>query len=169
MVELLSARRIFLLAVILVVVAMASALYLQYAVGLMPCPLCVIQRMGYIAAAIFALLAALVARGTLMRPLLGFLAIISAVAGGGVAAWHAWLLAYPPESLSCGRPFEWFSDDFPLVTWLPKLFRGDGDCLAVDWKFLGLGVPQLSALAFLALTALLVWATTTSLRDRSRA
>jgi len=166
--DLLSARRIFLLAVILVVVAMASALYLQYTVGLPPCPLCVIQRMGYIAAAIFALLAALVARGTLARPLLGMLAMISAVAGGGVAVWHAWLLAYPPESLSCGRPFEWFSDDFPLVTWLPKLFRGDGDCLAVDWKFLGLGVPHLSALAFLALTALLVWATITSLHDRSR-
>jgi disulfide bond formation protein DsbB len=62
--ELFSARRLYVLAVLLVVVAMASALYLQYAIGLAPCPLCVIQRMGYVAAAIFALLAALFGRGT---------------------------------------------------------------------------------------------------------
>jgi disulfide bond formation protein DsbB len=165
--ELFSARRLYVLAVLLVVVAMASALYLQYAIGLAPCPLCVIQRMGYVAAAIFALLAALFGRGTL-RALFGALAVISAVAGGAVAAWHAWLLAHPPASLGCGRPFEWFSDDFPLVTWLPKLFHGDGDCLAVDWTFFGLAVPHLSALTFLALTTLLVWATAVALRDRSR-
>jgi disulfide bond formation protein DsbB len=157
---------LFVLAVLLVIVAMGSALYLQYVVGLAPCPLCVIQRMGYIAAAIFALLAALALRGGWLRPTLGGLAIISAIAGGGVAAWHAWLLTHPPESLGCGRPFEWFSDDFPLVTWLPKLFRGDGDCLAVDWTFLGLGVPHLSLLTFLALTVLLVWATLVAARER---
>lgn len=161
-----SARRLFVLAVLLVVAAMGSALYLQYVVGLAPCPLCVIQRMGYIAAAIFALLAALALRGGWLRPTLGSLAIISAIAGGGVAAWHAWLLAHPPESLGCGRPFEWFSDDFPLVTWLPKLFRGDGDCLAVDWNFFGLGVPHLSVLTFLALIVLLSCGTVVAARER---
>jgi protein dithiol:quinone oxidoreductase len=166
--ELLTARRLYLLAVLLVAGAMGAALYLQYVVGLAPCPLCVIQRMGSIAAALFALLAAVVGVGTWPRPVFGVAAVVCAVAGGGVAAWHAWLLAHPPESLGCGRPFEWFNDDFPLVTWLPKLFRGDGDCLAVDWKFLGLGVPHLSLLTFLALTALLVWATAVALRDRAQ-
>jgi disulfide bond formation protein DsbB len=166
--EFLSARRLYVLAVLLVAAAMGAALYLQYVVGLAPCPLCVIQRMGSIAAGLFALLAALVGVGTWPRPVLGVAAIVCAVAGGGVAAWHAWLLAHPPESLGCGRPFEWFSDDFPLVTWLPKLFRGDGDCLAVDWKFLGLGVPHLSLLTFVALTALLIWATALALREGLR-
>jgi len=166
--EFLSARRLLLASVLLVVVAMAAALYLQYAVGLSPCPLCVIQRMGFIAAALFALLAAIAGAGGIPRLALATLAIISAIAGGGVAAWHAWLLAHPPETLGCGRPFEWFSDDFPLVTWLPKLFRGDGDCLAVDWTFLGLNVPHLSALTFLALIVLLVSAAAETVRDRKR-
>lgn len=167
--EFASARSLYAAAVILVIVAIASALYLQYGVGLTPCPLCVIQRMACIAAAIFAFLAALAAHRSLPRPVLGLLAIGFAGAGGAVAAWHAWLLAHPPESLGCGRPFEWFSDDFPLVTWLPKLFRGDGDCLALDWTFLGLGVPHLSGLTFLALLGLLVWATAIALRDRAAA
>ena len=165
--NLVSARFLYGLAVVLVAVAMGSALYLQYGVGLVPCPLCVIQRMGAILAAIFALLAALAAYRSLPRLILGFAAVVAAAAGGAVAAWHAWLLAHPPESLGCGRPFEWFSEDFPLVVWLPKLFRGDGDCLAIDWTFLGLAVPQLSLLTFLALLALLVWGSVVALRDRS--
>ena len=104
--EFLSARRLLLASVLLVVVAMAAALYLQYAVGLSPCPLCVIQRMGFIAAALLALLAAIAGAGGIPRLALATLAIISAIAGGGVAAWHAWLLAHPPETLGCGRPFE---------------------------------------------------------------
>src|SRR5512134_3476645 len=119
--ELLSARRLFVLAVLLVVAAIAAALYLQYAVGVAPCPLCVLQRMGFLLAAILALLAALAARGGRLRPALGVLAIAGSLAGGGVAAWHTWLLAHPPESLGCGRPFEWFNDDFPLIVWLPRL------------------------------------------------
>src|SRR4029453_4700935 len=118
--ELLTARRLYLLAVLLVAGAMGAALYLQYVVGLAPCPLCVIQRMGASAAAVFALLAALVGVGTWPRPVFGVAAVVCAVAGGGVAAWHAWLLAHPPESLGCGRPFARFNADFPLGTWLPK-------------------------------------------------
>src|SRR5262249_38734501 len=110
--EMLSARRLFVASVLLVAIAMGSALYLQYVVGLNPCPLCVIQRMGFLAAAILALLGAVMARGSWIKPAFGVLALIAAIAGGGVAVWHAWLLAHPPESLSCGRPFEWFSDDF---------------------------------------------------------
>src|SRR5262245_34979636 len=102
-----TAARLYLFAVLLVAAAMGSALYLQYGEGLVPCPLCVIQRMGFLSAALFALLAALAGRGA-ARPVLGIGALACALAGASVAAWHAWLLAHPPETLGCGRPFEWF-------------------------------------------------------------
>jgi protein dithiol:quinone oxidoreductase len=167
MLERLTAFRLYMLSVLLVAAAMGSALYLQYAVGLLPCPLCVIQRMGFLSAALFALLAALVGAGT-ARPVLGVLGLLCALAGASVAAWHAWLLAHPPETLGCGRPFEWFSDDFPLVVWLPKLFKGDGDCLDIHWTFFGLGVPHLAGLAYIALIALLILATVAAMRERTR-
>ena len=66
------------------------------------------------------------------------------------------MIWFPPASMSCGRPFEWFNEDFPLIVWLPKIFRGDGDCLAVDWTLLGLSIPQWSIVVFVALLALLV-------------
>jgi disulfide bond formation protein DsbB len=137
------------------VVAMLVALYLQHVVGLKPCPLCVLQRIALILAGSIALLGAVLARRR--AGLLGstLAAGAAALAGTGVAIWHVWILAYPPESMSCGRPFQWFHDDFPLATWLPRLFRGDGDCLSTDWSLLGLGIPHWSLIGFLIVLALL--------------
>lgn len=141
---------------------MAGALYFQHVLGLAPCPLCVLQRVAIIGVGLAAALGLLVASAR-AQLLAATLAIVLSVVGGGIAAWHSWILAFPPESMTCGRPFQWFHEDFPLVQWLPKLFRGDGDCLAVDWTLLGLAIPHLSLLAFFALlvmaaaAARLVW------------
>lgn len=150
------------LIVAFVVLSMTGALYFQHVLGLAPCPLCVLQRVAIIGVGLAAALGLLVA-GARAQLLAATLAIVLAVVGGGIAAWHSWILAFPPESMTCGRPFQWFHEDFPLVQWLPKLFRGDGDCLAVDWTLLGLAIPHLSLLAFVALlvmaaaAARLVW------------
>jgi disulfide bond formation protein DsbB len=162
----LTSRRLFAAAAILVTAAVSAALYLQHVVGVKPCPLCILQRMSFIAAAVLALIALIAGRG-MARSLVGGLASLVAATGLGVAAWHTWLLAHPPESLGCGRPFEWFNEDFPLVTWLPRLFRGEGDCLAVDWTFLGLAVPHLSLITAIVLTTLLALGTKKAWSERS--
>jgi len=58
--------------------------------------------------------------------------------------------------MTCGRPFQWFHEEFPLGTWLPKLFAGEGDCLKIEWSLFGLSIPDLSLIAFLLLLALAV-------------
>ncbi len=140
------------LIVAIVVLSMVGALYFQHVLRLEPCPLCVLQRVAIIGVGIAAGLGLLAAqaRGQLMATAL---ALVIAFAGAGVAGWHSWILAFPPESLSCGRPFQWFHEDFPLAVWLPKLFAGEGDCLAVDWTFFGLAIPHLSLIAFTVLIA----------------
>lgn len=145
---------------------MAFALYLQFVVGLEPCPLCSIQRVALIAAGLVAAVGAFAARpGALLGA--SVLSALFVLAGAGVAAWHSWLLAFPPESLSCGRPFQWFHDEFPLAVWLPKLFRGDGDCLAVDWSLFGLTVPHWSLIVFIAALLVLVFGMRSSRRAHS--
>lgn len=161
-----SARPLLAAAVALVVAAMGAGLYLQYAVGLEPCPLCVLQRVGFVLTGIVALLGALVARGRAAQIVASLLALLPAVAGGAVAVWHTWLTMFPPASATCGRPFEWFHEDFPLAVWLPKLFRGAGDCLHQDWTLLGLSIPQWSVLVFAALIALLAAALVRAARSR---
>jgi disulfide bond formation protein DsbB len=154
------------LALALVVGSMLAGLYVQHVAGLVPCPLCVLQRIAYVATGVFAGIGAFVLRGRIGRFLSATLALLAALAGGGVAAWHNWIIAYPPESLSCGRPFEWFHRDFPLAVWLPRLFRGDGDCLDVSWTLLGLTVPGWSLVVFAALVLMTGWAVFAAWRQR---
>lgn len=145
-------RVLLALIVTIVVLAMAGGLYFQHVLQLEPCPLCVLQRVAIISVAIFAAVG-LLSRGVRGQLVGAILAAVCALVGAGIAGWHSWILVYPPESMTCGRPFEWFHQDFPLETWLPKLFAGHGDCLKVDWTFLGLAIPNMSLIAFMLLSA----------------
>jgi disulfide bond formation protein DsbB len=148
------------------VLAMAVALYLQYGLDLKPCPLCVMQRIALILAGAIALVGALLARGRGAQFVFLAASLLAALAGAGVAVWHVWILAFPPESMSCGRPFEWFHADFPLALWLPRLFRGDGDCLSTEWSLLGLGIPHWSLVGFVIVLALLLVGLRAAARSR---
>jgi len=152
-----SPRALLALIVTVVVLAMAGGLFFQHVLALEPCPLCVLQRVAIIGAGLFAALG-LPAKGARGQLAAAVVAAVCSLTGAGIAAWHSWILVYPPESMSCGRPFEWFHDDFPLATWLPKLFAGHGDCLKVDWTFLGLAIPNMSLIAFVLLLAVAVLA-----------
>lgn len=158
-------RALLALIVAAVVLAMAGGLFFQHVLQLEPCPLCVLQRVAFVGVGIFAALGLLMkgARGQLVAALL---AAVCALAGAGIAGWHSWILVYPPESMSCGRPFEWFHEDFPLAVWLPKLFAGHGDCLRVDWTFLGLAIPHMSLIAFVLLIAVTALAVVRAWRQR---
>lgn len=136
--------------VLIVAASMGGALYFQHVLMLQPCPLCVLQRVAIIGVGLFAAIGLMVGRPR-ARLLACAASLLCALTGAGIAGWHSWILAYPPESLSCGRPFQWFHEDFPLAVWLPKLFAGQGDCLAIDWTFFGLAIPHLSLIAFLLL------------------
>ena len=48
-------------------------------------------------------------------------------------------------------------ESFPLGRAIPMIFRGSGDCSAVDWTFLGLTIANWSFLWFAAFTLLALW------------
>jgi len=143
---------------------LAFGLYLQHAVGLEPCPMCIVQRYALILVGVAALVGAAL-RGALARRLsLGGLLVL-ALFGAFVAARQSWLQWYPPEILSCGRDFYGLIESFPLKRAIPMMFRGTGDCSAIDWTFLGLSIANWSFLCFggfAALAAGLLW------RERQR-
>ena len=62
--------------------------------------------------------------------------------------------------MSCGRDLFGMIEAFPLKRVIPMLFKGSGDCSAVDWTFLGLTIANWSFLCFVAVAALagaLLW------------
>lgn len=122
-------------------------------VSFLPCPLCILQRVGYLGVAIACLLAASMTR---LRKLFHGLAIVAAGYGAAVASHHVWLLYHPGES--CGiDPLETWINQFQLAQHLPWLFKADGLCSAKLLAILGLQLPEWSLLWFATLLLILVF------------
>ena len=135
---------------------LAFGMYLQHVVGLEPCPMCIVQRYALILVAVLAATGAALRGGASRTAVVSIMGLF-AVFGAFTAARQSWLQWYPPEILSCGRDFFGMIEAFPLGRAIPMIFRGSGDCSAVDWTFLGLTIANWSFLWFAAFTLLAVW------------
>lgn len=152
-------RRILVLMCVASVALLVFGLYLQHAVGLVPCPMCIVQRYALVLIAACAALTG--ATGKKGLQIAGSLVLfVLAGAGAFVAARQSWLQWYPPEVVSCGRDLYGMIETFPLQRAVPMIFRGGGDCTKVDWTFLGGSIANWSFLWFSAMGVIalaLVW------------
>jgi len=139
-------RRLLALIAVACVALLAFGLYLQHAIGLEPCPMCIVQRYLFILVALAAGIGALLP-SCATRWSAGVMALLS-LTGAGVAARQSWLQWFPPEVTTCGRDLFGMIESFPLKRVIPMVFRGSGDCSAVDWTFLGLSIANWSFLNF---------------------
>lgn len=137
------------------VALLAFGMYLQHVQGLEPCPMCIVQRYALVLLAVSAGLASLRgSKGWWMS--FGVLALAASGFGAFVAARQTWLQWYPPEFASCGRDFYGMIENYPVSRAIPMIFRGSGDCAAVDWTFLGGSIANWSFLCFVGLAAVLL-------------
>lgn len=141
-------RRVFAgIAVVCAAMLAYGILYLQNVVGLEPCPMCIVQRYCLILLGLFSALAA-ASRGPAGWRLWGLLGIAIGGFGAFTAARQSWLQWNPPPLATCGRDLFGMIESFPLQRAIPMIFRGAGDCSAVDWTFLGLTIANWSFLWF---------------------
>ena len=137
------------------VAMLAFGLYLQHVVGLEPCPMCIVQRYALILVAIFTGLASVKGqKGWWMS--FSVLALLASGFGAFVAARQSWLQWYPPEIATCGRDFYGMIENYPVSRAIPMIFRGSGDCAAIDWTFLGGSIANWSFLCFVAFAVVLL-------------
>ena len=138
----------------------AFGLYLQHSKGLEPCPLCVLQRVIFVAIGAVALVAALLGtRRPVARIVSGLAVALLALAGAVVAARQSWLQHFPPPIQECGADFDFLVDTTPLAQLLPALFSGTGDCAKRGWLFLHLSIAEWALLFFVAIAILALWRT----------
>ena len=143
----LNPRRVFAGFALLCFGLLAEALVLQHLKGQAPCPLCVMQRAGFLLFGLVALAGAVHAPGR--RGAAGYAAALSlvALAGLGVAARHVWVLHHP--KFGCGIDvLEQIVNDLPTAKLLPWLFHASGECSAPHDPVLGLQVPEWSMIWF---------------------
>ncbi len=148
-------RRVLLAVCAACVAMLAFGLYLQHVVGLNPCPMCIVQRYALILVAIVAGIGSAL-RGRASRLFLTILGVLFSGFGAFVAARQSWLQWYPPEFASCSRDLYGMIETFPLKRALPMIFRGSGDCTAIDWTLLGGSLANWSFVAFVGLALILL-------------
>jgi disulfide bond formation protein DsbB len=133
---------------------MAFALYLQYAMDLEPCPLCVFQRIALIATGVVFLVAALHNPRRGGASFYAVLTLIAAGIGAGLAAWQVWIQGQPKGSVpACGMGLDYMLDTMPLFDVITRVLRGSGECAEQGWVFLGMAIPSWTFVFFVAMIA----------------
>ncbi|TGN38060.1 disulfide bond formation protein B [Marinobacter confluentis] len=144
-----SSRLVFFLVFLLCAGLLGVAFYMEHVMGLEPCPLCWLQRFGFMAAGIVSLLAALHGPGAVGTRIYGFLMVVGAGAGLAVAGRQLWLQSLPADQVpACGPSVDYMLDVLPWMEVLTTALRGTGDCAEVTWRFLGLSIPGWTAVFF---------------------
>jgi disulfide bond formation protein DsbB len=116
---LLTSRWVFGLIFLVCAALLGVAFYMEHVMGLEPCPLCWLQRFGFMGA------------------------------GLGVAGRQLWLQSLPADQVpACGPSVDYMLDVLPWFEVLSTALQGTGDCAEVVWRFLGLSIPGWTAVFF---------------------
>lgn len=132
-------RRVFSLIWLLCCGFLVYAFYLQHYKNISPCPLCVLQRYGYIAIAVFCLLG----RFLPWTRLFSLLSLLTSVGGAFAASLQLWAIRHP--AIICGRdPLETMVNGWFTARWFPSYFRAEGLCGERLQPIFGLTPPEWS-------------------------
>jgi len=154
----LGVRSVFILGFLACLGLMLVALYLEHVKGLIPCPLCLVQRGFFILAGITCLIAALHNPAKVGRRIYAALLLLFAAMGGTAAGRQIWLQGLPPEQLAaCLPPLDFMLEVMPFTEVLKQVLYGTADCAEVSWTLFGLSIADWSLLAFCGLMALALY------------
>lgn len=156
-----SFRVAFLIGFLICVALLGYALYAEQQLHLMPCNLCILQRVAFIWMALWFLVGGLHAPRRGGRWGYAVLVVIGAAFGVAIAARQLWLQSLPADQIpACGAGFDVLLAQLkghyiPLSQFVTTMLRGSGDCAQVTWRFLGLSMAGWTLIWYVLLG---VWA-----------
>ncbi len=150
----------FLLVLIIALLAISGSFYFEEKLHLMPCPMCIGQRISMMGTAVFMFLAVIIVlcirrdkkiKGV-AKKLTGFfvfLAWIFICIGLYIAISQVYLQSLPPgKAPACGPGLNYLIKVLPWQKVMGVIFHGSGECAKVNWRFLGLSIAAWSAITF---------------------
>ena len=124
------------------------AFYMEYEMGLEPCPLCMLQRIMFLALGIVALISFLHKSRSAMKYYALTISTI-AILGAALSIRHLYLQYLPEEQLpACLPGLSYMVEVFPWQEIMSAMIMGTGECGDVLWTFLGLSIPGWTLVAF---------------------
>lgn len=144
----LSARRFHGLVSLLAFALLAVAFYMEYQMGLEPCPLCMLQRIVFLCVGLVSLTSALT-NSQAARRFLSWIVVALSLIGGALAIRHLYLQQLPEDQLpACLPGLSYMFDVFPWQDIMQAMIMGTGECGDVVWTFLSISIPGWTLVAF---------------------
>ncbi|MDO8990262.1 MAG: disulfide bond formation protein B [Sideroxyarcus sp.] len=148
----LSRRWLFLLGALTVAALYGAGLYLQYVLRQEPCPLCMVQRVIFIAIGLLFFIAALHNAKQIGAKVYAVLIALFSLSGVAVAARHIWIQHLPKDQVpGCGPGLDYMLKNFPMSEVWQELLHGSGECAEKGWTFFTLGIPEWSLIWYVLL------------------
>ncbi|MEL0635627.1 disulfide bond formation protein B [Marinomonas sp. TI.3.20] len=132
-------------------ILLGVAFYMEYQMGLEPCPLCMLQRIVLLIIGVVSLFSAIMSSQRL-RKWLSIVVVILSLLGAALAIRHLYLQNLPIDDLpACLPGLSYMIDAFPWQDVAKAMIMGTGDCGEVVWTFLGLSIPGWTLIAFVGM------------------
>lgn len=130
-----------------------TGFYMEYAMGLEPCPLCMMQRIVFFCIGMFSLVSALHRSSTKCTKAYIYTIVLFGIIGSSLAIRQLYLQNLPEDKLpECLPGLSYMISAFPLQEVLKAMIMGSGECGDVLWRFLGLSIPGWTLVAFISIT-----------------
>ncbi len=146
-------RLLFLVALYCAALLVFAFIIVRVVDGLVPCPLCIVQRFFYAFVGLAAIIGYLGWWPRFTEWIAGAAVAGLSFLGWLVAARHVYLQRFneADPSSGCAVSFGSFLDDFIFA------LGGTGNCAIIDWSFIGLSIADWSFIAFTGLMIAGIW------------
>lgn len=125
------------------------SLYLQFYQGVLPCPLCSLQRVAFVLIAGSTLVTTVLFRFRLARIVTNSFSLFAAIIGMICAGRQIWLQHFPPpESTECSPSLQYMFHVLPMNELIQKVFTGSAECVDRSWQFIGVSMAEWAMLWF---------------------
>lgn len=134
--------------------SMLAALYMQYVLDLIPCAMCMVQRIMVIAVGLWALIAGIHNPHTTGRRIYSAIGLLLVVIGGYFSFSHVVLQYFPSdeESFTCNQAsLGYLIDTLGGFETIKRLLNPAKSCSFIDGEFLGLSIPAWTLVLFVIL------------------
>jgi len=125
--------------------------YLQYNKGLIPCPLCQLQRFMLGAIGLIAFFAIIHNPKPKNAKIYSILTILSSISGSIFATRQVQLQSQSimAASANCGVSLDYVLDTLPILEAIKFIFQGNGSCAEVSWRIYGFSLAELTIGTFI--------------------
>ncbi len=152
-----SKKIINLFASIILIALIVIAILMEIFLELKPCATCLIQRVIFAILALLFLIASVTFK--YKKTYFTMHSMISGLSLTGMilAIRQSYFQLYPDPLATCGIPFEYVLNSYPVLDIIKHIFNNSNNCQEVQWMLFGLSLPMWTIFCFLFFLVLSIY------------